>query len=134
VNETDSRAPLSITTEDLTLTVDGVELDVRSTGDRVFVEAESVRDAIRVARGLPDGDATGPAALLTATDLTTEFRVRGRTVAVLGAAAPPVPSPNSSVLRQRRSGWRELSAPQPEGSQRSAEGPADWLRNLVADR
>jgi len=91
VNETDSRAPLSITTEDLTLTVDGVELDVRSTGDRVFVEAESVRDAIRVARGLPDGDATGPAALLTATDLTTEFRVRGRTVAVLGAAAHPGP-------------------------------------------
>lgn len=89
MNGTDSRAPLSITTEDLTLTVDGVALDVRSTGDRVFVEAESVRDAIRVARGLPDGDATGPAALLTATDLTTEFRVRGRTVAVLGAAARP---------------------------------------------
>lgn len=90
MNETDGKAPLSIITEDLTLTVDGVELDVRSTGDRVFVEADSVRDAIRVARGLPaNGDATGPAALLTATDLTTEFRVRGRTVVVIGADARP---------------------------------------------
>jgi len=90
VNETDGRAPLSITTEDLTLTIDGVELDVRSTGDRVFVEADGVRDAIRVARGLPaNSDATGPAAFLTATDLTTEFRVRGRTVVVIGAEARP---------------------------------------------
>jgi len=90
VNKTDPRAPLSIVTEDLTLSVDGVELDVRSTGDRVFIEADSVRDTIRVARGLPaNGDTTGLATFLTATDVTTEFRVRGRTVVVLGAEARP---------------------------------------------
>lgn len=87
---TDARAPLSVVTEDLTLTVDGVDLDVRSTGERLFVEVPTVRDAIRVARRLPEnGDARGPAALLTATDLTTEIRVRGRTVAVIGADARP---------------------------------------------
>ena len=90
VNGTDARAPLSVVTEDLTLTVDGVDLDVRSTGDRLFVEVATVRDALRVARRLPgDSDARGPAALLTATDLTTEVRVRGRTVAIVGAAARP---------------------------------------------
>jgi hypothetical protein len=90
VNGTDARAPFSVVTEDLTLTIDGVDLDVRSTGDRLFVEVATVRDAVRVARGLPrDGDARGPAALLTATDLTTEIRVRGRTVAVIGADARP---------------------------------------------
>jgi hypothetical protein len=90
VNETDARAPFSVVTEDLTLSVDGVDLDVRSTGDRLFVEVATVRDAIHVARRLPDGgSARGPAALLTATDLTTEIRVRGRTVVVVGADARP---------------------------------------------
>ncbi|OYR39675.1 peptide ABC transporter ATP-binding protein [Halorubrum sp. Ib24] len=87
---TDARAPLSVVTEDLTLTVDGVDLDVRSTGERLFVEVPTVRDAIRVVRRLPEnGDARAPAALLTATRLTTEVRVRGRTVAVIGADARP---------------------------------------------
>ncbi|OYR44700.1 peptide ABC transporter ATP-binding protein [Halorubrum sp. Hd13] len=87
---TDARAPLSVVTEDLTLTVDGVDLDVRSTGERLFVEVPTVRDAIRVVRRLPEnGDTRAPAALLTATRLTTEVRVRGRTVAVIGADARP---------------------------------------------
>ncbi|MGQ3327736.1 peptide ABC transporter ATP-binding protein [Halorubrum sp. FL23] len=90
MNETDARAPLSVTTDDLTLTVEGVDLDVRSTGDRLFVEVQTVRDAIRVARSLPDdADAGGLAALLTGTDLTAEIRVRGRTVALVGADARP---------------------------------------------
>jgi hypothetical protein len=90
VNATDARAPFSVVTEDLTLSVDGIDLDVRSTGDRLFVEVATVRDALSVARRLPDRrDASGPAALLTATDLTTEIRVRGRTVAVIGADARP---------------------------------------------
>jgi hypothetical protein len=90
VNATDARAPLSIVTEDLTLSVDGIDLDVKSTGDRLFVEVATVRDAGRIARRLPDDvNARGPAALLTATDLTTEIRVRGRTVAVVGAEARP---------------------------------------------
>ena len=92
MSRTDPTAPLSITTEDLTLTVEGVRMTVRSTGDRLFVEVLTVRGAIRVARALPDAvDAGGPARLLTATDLTTEVRVRGRTVAVLGADARPGP-------------------------------------------
>ncbi|WP_435093733.1 peptide ABC transporter ATP-binding protein [Halorubrum sp. N11] len=92
MNGTDARAPLSVATEDLTLSVEGIDLDVRSTGDRLFVEVATVRDAVRVARSLPeDTDARGPAALLTATDLTTEIRVRGRTVAVIGADARPGP-------------------------------------------
>jgi hypothetical protein len=92
VNETDARAPLSVATDDLTLTVEGVDLDVRSTGDRLFVEAATVRDAVRVARSLPEeADARGPSALLLATDLTAEVRVRGRTVALVGADARPGP-------------------------------------------
>jgi len=90
VNGTDARAPLSVATDDLTLTVEGVDLDVRSTGDRLFVEVATVRDAVRVARSLPeDADARGPSALLLATDLTAEIRVRGRTVALIGADARP---------------------------------------------
>ena len=92
MNETDARAPLSVATDDLTLTVEGVDLDVRSTGDRLFVEAATVRDAVRVARSLPEeADARGPSALLLATDLTAEVRVRGRTVALVGADARPGP-------------------------------------------
>jgi hypothetical protein len=92
VSRTDAPAPLSVTTEDLTLAIDGVELDVRSTGDGVFLEVPTVREALRVARRLPEGaDATGPTRLLVATDLTAEVRVRGRTVAVLGAGARPGP-------------------------------------------
>jgi len=89
VNRTEGKPPLSVGTDNLTLTVDGVELDVHSTGERLFIEAGSVRDAIRALRRVPAGDVRGPAALLTATDLTTEFRVRGRTVAVIGADARP---------------------------------------------
>ena len=90
MNATDARAPLTVVTEDLTLSIGDVDLDVRSTGDHLFVEVPTVRDALRVARRLPDdSDATGPAALLTATGLTTEIRVRGRTVAVVGADARP---------------------------------------------
>ena len=89
---TDPRAPLSVTTDDLTLTVDGVRMDVRSTGDRVFVEVPTVRGAIRTVRSLPvEADATGPTRFLIGADLTTEFRVRGRTVAVLGTGARPGP-------------------------------------------
>ena len=92
MNGTDARAPFSVATDDLTLTVEGVDLEVRSTGDHLFVEVPTVRDAVRVARSLPaDADARGPSALLLATDLTAEVRVRGRTVALVGADARPGP-------------------------------------------
>jgi hypothetical protein len=81
-----------VTTDDLTLAVDDVRMDVRATGDRVFVEVPTVRAALRAARHLPEGlETSGPARLLLATDLTTEVRVRGRTVLVLGSHARPGP-------------------------------------------
>ena len=85
-----SRAPLSVVTDDLTLTVDGVEFDVSSTGERLFVEVDGVRDAIHVVRRLPeDGGVSDLAPLMHTTGLTVEFRVRGRTVALVGADSRP---------------------------------------------
>ena len=87
-----SEAPLSVVTDDLSLAVGGTEFDVRSTGDRLFVEVPTVRAAVRLARSLAsEVDAAGPTRLLVATDLSVEVRVRGRTVAVLGSTARPGP-------------------------------------------
>jgi len=94
VNRTDAAAPapLSVTTADLTLTVDGTQLPIKSAGDRLFLEVPTVRAALRLVRGLPaDADATGVTKLLLATDLAFEVRVRGRTVAVVGTTARPGP-------------------------------------------
>ena len=89
---TDSRDALSVETDDLTLSVDGVDLSVRATDRLLFVEVESVGDALRVARRLPDDSVSNRAvAELTRGDLTAEIRVRGRTVAVAGADARPGP-------------------------------------------
>jgi hypothetical protein len=81
-------APLSVET-DLSLTVNGAEAAVRSTGERLFVEFESASDAFQALRGLPDGGAGADqlTALLRTTDLTAEVRVRDRTIAVLGSDA-----------------------------------------------
>ena len=89
---TDSRDALSVATDDLTLSVDGVEAAVHATDRRIFVEVERVRDALRVARLLPDAPVLNRAiGELTRGDLTAEIRVRGRTVAVAGADARPGP-------------------------------------------
>ena len=91
MTDTAPTAPLSIAT-DLTLTVDGVELTVESTGERLFAEVSSLADAVRVVRslgGVPDGGADQLSTLLTTTDLTLEIRVRDRTVAVVGTGARP---------------------------------------------
>ncbi|QIB76023.1 peptide ABC transporter ATP-binding protein [Halogeometricum borinquense] len=90
MSKTDLVAPLSVATDDLTLTVAGVTMPVRSTGDRLFVEVPTLRSAVRVARAV-NTVPSGPTRLLTVTDLTTELRVRGRTVAVFGAHARPGP-------------------------------------------
>ena len=83
-------APLSVHTENLTLTVAGVEAAVRSTGDRLFVEVDTVRDGVRLARALgTDVESWVPTRALVGADLTVEVRVRGRTVFVLGAGAKP---------------------------------------------
>jgi hypothetical protein len=81
-------APLSVDTEDFTLTVAGVSIPVYSTGDRLFVEVPTVWSALRVLRAT-DLDVDEMARVLTTTALTTELRVRGRTVAVVGAGAQP---------------------------------------------
>lgn len=88
MSETDPVAPLSVATEDLTLSVGGVRMPVASTGERLFVEVPTVRDAVRLARRSRT-DTERPVALLRATDLAVELRVRGRTVAVLGGDDRP---------------------------------------------
>lgn len=88
MSKTDPVAPLSIATEDLTLSVGGVRMPVTSTGERLFVEVPTVRDAVRLARRSRT-DTERPVALLRATDLAVELRVRGRTVAVLGGDDRP---------------------------------------------
>jgi hypothetical protein len=86
--DTAGRAPLSVAT-DLTLTVNGAEATVESTGERLFVSFGSLPDAIRALRGQPE-DAAGPlSTLLETTDLTVEIRIRDRTVAVAGVGARP---------------------------------------------
>jgi len=92
VNASDAGRRLSVETEDLTLSVDGVDVAVHATDHRLFVEVDGVRDALRVARQLPD-DAVSDYAVaeLVRGGLTAEVRVRGRTVAVAGADARPGP-------------------------------------------
>jgi hypothetical protein len=84
------RAPLAVET-DLELAIDGVRADVRSTGDRLFVEFPSLPAVARALRASPRGEATGIASLLALTDLTVEVRSRGRTIAAIGADAPAGP-------------------------------------------
>ncbi|TKX72891.1 peptide ABC transporter ATP-binding protein [Halorubrum sp. GN11_10-6_MGM] len=89
---TDSRDALSVATDDLTLSVDGVDLPVHATDRRIFVEVERVADALRIARRLPDPSVSNRAiGELTRGDLTADIRVRDRTVAVVGADARPGP-------------------------------------------
>ena len=82
------KAPLSVAT-DLTLTVNGAQAAVRSTGERLFVEFSSLSDALRALGGVPGGEADRLTDLLRTTDLTVEVRVRDRTVAVAGTEAHP---------------------------------------------
>ncbi|TKX68581.1 peptide ABC transporter ATP-binding protein [Halorubrum sp. SP9] len=83
---------LTVETEDLTLSTGGAEAEVHATDRRVFVEVDSARDALRIARRLPDESVSNLAvAELVRGGLTAEVRVRGRTVAVAGADARPGP-------------------------------------------
>jgi len=92
VSPSESSPRLSVETENLTLSVDGVDAAVHATDRRLFVEVESLRDALRIARRLPDESVSNRAlAELVRGGLTAEVRVRGRTVAVAGADARPGP-------------------------------------------
>lgn len=84
---TSPRAPLAVEA-DLDLTINGARADIRSTGDRLFVEFPSLRALGRARRGLPQTRMTEANALLAETDLTIEIRSRGRTVVAIGADAP----------------------------------------------
>jgi hypothetical protein len=79
-------APLSVET-DLSLAIGGGRADVESTGQRLLVRFHSIPDAVRAFRGRPADAGDALPALLTATDLTVEVRVRDRTVLVAGAGA-----------------------------------------------
>ncbi len=81
-------APLSVET-DLTLTINGAEATVESTGERLFVSFGSLPDGIRALRGQPQDAADPLSTLLETTDLTVEIRVRDRTVVVAGTGARP---------------------------------------------
>lgn len=92
MNRSESEPRLSVETEDLTLSVDGVDAAVHATDRRIFVEVDRVGDALRLARRLPDESVSNRAvAGLVRAGLTAEIRVRGRTVAVAGADARPGP-------------------------------------------
>lgn len=76
--------PLTLTT-DLTLTVDGTDAAVRSTGERLFIEFPSVVSAVHALRGLPATEYSRLHSMLTTADLALEVRARNRTLAALGA-------------------------------------------------
>ena len=82
------RAPLSVAA-DLTLSVDGTEATVQSTGERLFVEIPSVVSAVELLNGLPATELRHLHEVLTTTGLALEVRTHQRTVAVLGAGARP---------------------------------------------
>lgn|GEM_PF-1292291 len=82
--------PLSIHTEDLTLHTAGVEIPVRSTGDRLLLDVPTVRDGLRLLRANGTGAASWvPTRALVEADLTVEVRVRDRPVLMFGAGANP---------------------------------------------
>ena len=74
---------------DLTVEIEDARAEVRSTGERLFVEFSTLPEALRALRGLPEDGSDRLADLLRTTDLTVEVRVRDRTVAVVGARASP---------------------------------------------
>lgn len=80
--------PLRVET-DLAVSLDGTPIDVRSTGDRLFVEFPTLVSAVRGLRGLPARDRTRLHEALTRADVGLEVRVRHRTLAALGADARP---------------------------------------------
>jgi hypothetical protein len=82
--------PLTVKT-DLDLTIGTAHVDVRSTGDRVFVSFPSLRALSRAKGGLSQTRIEEIFGLLSKTDLTIEIRARGRTVFAIGPDAPAGP-------------------------------------------
>ncbi|CCQ36629.1 uncharacterized protein Nmlp_2462 [Natronomonas moolapensis 8.8.11] len=85
-----TEAPTSLHVDaDLTVSVGSAEAEVRSTGERLFVEFHSLSDARAMAEARPGSVVDRLPAALRAADLTVETRVRGRTVLVSGREASP---------------------------------------------
>jgi len=80
--------PLSVST-DLSVAVDGTDVAVRSTGDRVLVDVPTLGAAVDVLRSVPRERLTAFSATLRAADITIEVRVRESPVVVVGAGAHP---------------------------------------------
>ncbi|UHH14520.1 hypothetical protein [Halobacterium litoreum] len=74
-------------TTDLSVSVDGTDVGVESTGDRVLVDVPALGAAVDVLRSVPRERLTGFSAALRAADVTVEVRVRESPVAILGADA-----------------------------------------------
>jgi len=73
---------------DLAVSVGGDDLSVSTRGDRLVVEAPSLRAGLRALRAA-GGRADELAGTLGSLGLTADVRVRDRTVAVAGADARP---------------------------------------------
>lgn len=82
------RRPNLAVDAELTLTVDGRDIDVRAYDDLIAIELPSLRAAVALWRARSVDEAAAATAL-SAAGLTVELRVRGAPVARLGAAAVP---------------------------------------------
>ena len=80
------RVPLDVRT-DLSLSVEGTDAALRSTGERLFLEFPSVVSAVEALRSLQSFDRQGLHRALMGADLALEIRARHRTLVVLGAGA-----------------------------------------------
>ena len=88
MTEAPAPAPLRVGA-DLTVSVGGAEAEVRSTGDRLFVEFRSLSDARAMAEARPEAVVDRLPTALRVAEFTVEARVRGRTVLVSGRGASP---------------------------------------------
>ena len=104
----------SLTVEtDLDLSIGDAQVDVRSTGDRLFLNFPSLRALSEAKRGLPPTGIEAVSGLVTAFDLTMEVRARDRTIFVIEPGAPAGPLSRwvgSSPVQLRALGLLEVVA------------------------
>lgn len=74
---------------DLTVSINGAEVVVTSTGQRILVQFDSLPDAVRAFRDRPVGWQRFLTGLDSPGDITIEFRIQDRIVAVAGTESQP---------------------------------------------
>lgn len=74
---------------DLTVSINGAEVVVTSTGQRILVQFDSLPDAVRAFRDRPVGWQRFLTGLDSPGDITVEFRIQDRIVAVAGTESQP---------------------------------------------